>query len=222
MWLPVKRVASGSCACFRVDVAYHAESERDYHGAMFGNEDVKRLVECARRALEAEDRYLVSCFRARHWRPWRGRPDGIRDNTNEHYYQFVIWRELMSSFPWRSRTEPQRYDLAFYHDETAKPVAYAEIKGWWSPSGEEELPGISRDLDKLGGSGIPGVMLILTSHRTEVAEKNFCWLADKLGVSRNDMVTASFPTSPWPGEEGDTEFAVIRFLANPKALPASP
>lgn len=189
---------------------------------MFGNEDVKRLVECARQALEAEDRYLVNCFKARHWRPWRGRPDGIRDSTNERYYQFVIWRELMSSFPWRPRTEIQGYDLAFYDDQTGKPVAYAEIKGWWSFFGKRELPGINRDLtEKLRVLGIPGVMLILTSHPTEVAEENFCWLADELGVSRGDMVIRSFPTSPWPGEEGDTEFAVIGFLANPRALPAS-
>ena len=186
---------------------------------MFGNEDVKRLVECASRALEAEDRYLASCFKARHW---RSRPDGICDNMNERYYQFVIWRELMSSFPWRPRTERQGYDLAFYDDETDKLVAFAEIKGWWSASGKEELPGINRDMtDKLGILGIPGVMLILTSQRTEEAEENFCWLADELGVARNDMATASFRTSPWPGDDRDTEFAVIGFLATPKALPAS-
>lgn len=189
---------------------------------MFGNEDLKRLVECASRALEAEDRYLVSCFEARHWRNWRSRPDGIRDNINERYYQFVIWRELMFSFPWRPRTERQGYDLAFYDDETDKPVAFAEIKGWWSVAGEDELPGIKRDMtDKLGVLEIPGVMLILTSHRVEDAEENHRWLARELGVSRNDMVTASFRTSPWPGDESDTELAVIGFLATPKALPTS-
>ena len=187
---------------------------------MFGNEDVKRLVECATRALEAEeDRYLVGCFKARQW---RSRPDGICDNMNERYYQFVIWRELMSSFRCRPRTECQGYDLGFYDPETDRPEAFCEIKGWWSASGKQELRGINRDItDKVGVLGIPGVMLILTSHRAADAEENFCWLADELGMSRDDMVTASFRTSPWPGDDCATEFSVIGFLANAKALAAS-
>jgi hypothetical protein len=64
---------------------------------MFGNEDVKLLVESARRALESENRYLESCFKTRHWSTENG--PGICDNLNERYFQFVIWRELILSFP---------------------------------------------------------------------------------------------------------------------------
>jgi hypothetical protein len=59
-------------------------------------------------------------------------------------------------------------------------------------------------------------MLIITYHKTAAAQDNFGWLANKLGVSRDDIVTASFPGSQ-PGDE----FAVIGFLASTKALPAS-
>jgi len=184
---------------------------------MFGNEDLNRLVECAGRALESEDRYLVHCASERHW---RGGPIGISDNINERYYQFVVWRALMASFPWRPRTERQRYDLAFYNDVTNEPVAFAQIKRWWSVFGEAELRGIRRDLEKLGTRRIPGVMLILTWHSKAKAEDNFRWLAEKLGVSRDDIVTYSFDTLS-PDDDHPTEFAVIGFLVAQKALPAS-
>ncbi len=186
---------------------------------MFGTDDMKQLVECAKRALEAEDRYLTGCFKTRNW---RSRPDGICDNMNERYYQFVIWRELMATFRWRPRTERRWHDLAFYDDRTDELVAFAEIKGWWSSNGEAELPGIRRDLkEKLGLWGVPGVMLLLTSHLVEDAEENLYWLAEQLGVEREDLLTASFRTSPWPGDDRDTEFAVIGLLAKPQALLAS-
>jgi len=45
---------------------------QEYRGEMFGNEDVKRLVECTSRALENENRYIESCFKERHWKSAEG------------------------------------------------------------------------------------------------------------------------------------------------------
>jgi hypothetical protein len=175
--------------------------------SVFGNKDVNLLVECAKRALEEEDRYLLNCFATRHWSSGAD-GIGIFDNINERYYQFIIWRTLMSSFPWRAKTERKGYDLAFYDDATGKIEAVAEIKGWWSDKGEQELPGIKRDLEKLELLRIPGVMLILTSQPSDLAEQNSRYLADKLGVSQSDMVTALFH----PNGDVDWQFAVIGFL----------
>lgn len=181
---------------------------------MFGKGDVKQVVDCAVRALESEERHLVSCFEARHWDSGDNGP-GICCNLNERYYQFIIWRELMKSFPLRSKTERGDYDLAFY-DDANKLQAYAEIKGRWSDSGKPELPGIKRDLKgKLGIASVPGVMLILTSHERAIAKGNFDWLADQLQVNRNDMVIRSFPVSPGQSNDDDWEFAVIGFLVTP-------
>jgi hypothetical protein len=186
---------------------------------MFGTGDVEQLIECAARALEAEDRYLIECANARHW---RGGAVGIRDNINERYYQFVIWRALMRSFRWRPRTERQIYDLAFYDDETNKLVAVAEIKGWWSASGEEEIPRIRQDIEKkLRILRIPGVMLILTSQKKADAEANTHWLAGKLGVNAGSIIRRSFDTPPWPGDNHPTEFAILGFLVSPTALEES-
>jgi hypothetical protein len=188
---------------------------------MFGPEDAKTLVECAAHALEAEDRYLLECATTRRWRD-RDRPAGICDNINERYYQFVIWRALMRSFPWRPRTEDQRYDLAFYDDEANQLVAVAEIKGWWSSSGRGEIAGIRRDMEhKLGILKIPAVMLILTSQRKADADGNLQWLATQLGVPAASMISRSFDTRPWPGDNKPTEFAVIGHVISCNTEPAS-
>jgi hypothetical protein len=180
---------------------------------MFGNKDVKRLVKCAKQALESEDRYIANCFRARRW---KGGERGICTCWNERYYQFLIWRELMYSFRWRPKPEWNLYDLAFFDNETDAdvPVAVAEIKGWGSYTGLPELDGIRSDIRALSLLQIPGVMLVLTAQLVREAEDNFGWLADQLSVSRNNMETASFTIST--DADGDWEFAVIGFMATPQ------
>jgi len=139
---------------------------------------------------------------------------GLRRNTNERYYQFVIWSELMCSFPWLAETERDLSDFVFY-DEAHKPKAYAEIKGWWSTSGEDEIRGIRHDMDvKLGGRLDGGVMLILTSHARDNAKENFESLATTLNPPGNRFIVRSFETSPFKGQP--QEFAVIGFLVHPK------
>jgi hypothetical protein len=185
---------------------------------MFGREDLKQLIDCAARALECEDHYLADCANARGWRNTR---IGICDNINERYYQFVIWRALMSSFRWRPRTERGSHDLAFYNEETNELVAVAEIKGWWSSRGESEIPGIKRDIEeKLGLLRIPGVMLVLTCQRTKHADDNLLLLAGKVGISRESITVRSFNTSAWPGDDGPREFTVMGFLAAQRATAA--
>lgn len=192
-------------------------------GAMFGNEDVKRLVECAGRALEFEDRYLTGCAYAN---GWANGPVGIRINSNEHYYQSIIWRALMSSFPWRPQTEREsrvgphdnhKYDLVFYRGESDEQVAFAELKGWWVDSPEN----MRTDIDRLAKLQQPGVMLILTSHRRNMHDENLRKLAEELGVEQNDFVPYRFDTPRWPGEQEDAEFIVIGFLVARKAMEVS-
>ncbi len=180
---------------------------------MFGNKDMKQLVKSAGLALESENRHLENCFNAR---LWKGSEQGICASWNERYYQFRIWSELMSSFRWRSETEWDRYDLAFFDNETDAdtPVAVAEMKLWGSNSGLQELEAIQADINGLEILRIPGVMLIFTAHVTSEAKSNFDWLADHLGVNRSDMETASFPIST--SDKGDWEFAIIGFLVTPR------
>ncbi len=121
----------------------------------------------------------------------------------------------MSSFRFRTRTEYELYDFAFFDSNDAL-VALAEIKGWWSNSGEPELPGIHKNLEGLKRLQIPSVMLILTSHLTDEAKENYVWLADRLSIPLANIMTRAFPVCS--DEAGDWQFAVIGFLAGGSGL----
>ena len=176
---------------------------------MFGTQDLKKLVECAGLALMKEDQYLRDCAQRR---PWPGHDVGIRENPNERYYQFIIWRELRSVGPWRCETERHTYDLVLY-DDTDKRVAFAEIKRWWSDSGDPELPGIRNDMAKLALLSVPGVMLIVTWGYKKERETNLNVLAKELGIERARLETYAFDTVPWQGDDTPTELLIVGFTA---------
>ena len=184
------------------------------HASMFGKRDLTALIERAKRALKAEEDRLTKCITTNQWK-FPGRT-GLCCNLDERFLQFLIWRELMSSFRWRPQTESQdRSDLAFYDNVTDKVVARAEIEGWWSDDGLSEIPGIRMDMAKLRikSPGIPGVMLILTTYLKSDGG-GFDTLAEKLGIALEDMEICSFDNSDsTPGSE-PWEFSVVGFFAN--------
>lgn len=140
---------------------------------------------------------------------------------NERYYQFIIWRALMSassSFPWRSERERGGHDLAFYDDKTDALVAVAEMKNYFSNEGTKEIPGIKTGVDlKLGILKIPGVMLILTV-RAKGNDEPLEFLSQQLGIEQSAFKTSAFDIDPFPGETKPAEFMVIGFLAGSKSL----
>jgi hypothetical protein len=134
----------------------------------------------------------------------------------------VIWRGLLKSFRLRPRTEKKYYDLSF-HDPTDQrsEVAVAEIKGYWSDSGETEIGGIKKDIVKLSQAKSPGVMLVLTTHRADQAKSNYARLAQDLSLTTSVFVHREFRTEPWKGQTGDYIFDVIAFLVpNASSTPA--
>ncbi|MGD1096268.1 MAG: hypothetical protein ABSB35_30285 [Bryobacteraceae bacterium] len=116
----------------------------------------------------------------------------------------MIWRALRLSYRWQCETERRGYDLAFYDDATHQPVAYAEIKRWWSDSEDSELPQIRRDLqDKLGLLTIPAIMLILTWNYEGESKANLERLAKELSVPRKELATQAFDSVlAGPGSPG--------------------
>jgi hypothetical protein len=190
---------------------------------MFGRDDLKALVECAGQALKDEDAFLTQCAKDH---GWNDGPMGLRASTNERYYQFVIWRALMRSSPWRPQTERlDRTDLVLWDAVSNKVAALSEIKGWWSTDGILEIPGIQRDIAKLrasSASSAPGVMLILTHNPKDLTEKNLDFLAKRLSVSLDVFMTYKFDTPPWYRDKGTpVEFVVIGFLTAQSPLAAS-
>jgi hypothetical protein len=101
-------------------------------------------------------------------------------------------------------------------------VAVAELKGWWSREGEDEIPGIRNDLSKLAEKTVPAVMLIVTQHaKGEKANENLKALANKLGVDQARFATYAFDTYRFPDDDRPQECAVIGFLVAGKALSRS-
>jgi len=187
---------------------------------MFTKEHLTELVECSATALKAENEYVEKCYSGKP--DWNNDRHGLRENTNEHYYQSIIWRGLLkSSIPWRPEIESggNKYDLVFYDDRDKAVVAVGEIKGYWRSDGTD-ISGILGDLRKLRLSQSPGVMIILTTHAAGKAKENYQELARILGVPRGELVIHGFPTKPWTGQSGDYKFDVIGFLV-PKE-PSSP
>jgi hypothetical protein len=149
---------------------------------MFERADVEKLVECAAAGLEREDRHIRECEQQRGWPPNRWGSFGLWRNCNERYDQFVIWSELMCSFPWLAETERDERDLAFF-DAARKLIGYAEIK-CWRRDDEREIPGMRRDIEvKLGGRREGGVMLILTATRRRTRKRTSCGLPASLEFS---------------------------------------
>jgi len=179
---------------------------------MFGNEHLKALVECAGRALEFEDRYLTGCAHVRGWKTIR---TGIWANINERYYQFVVWRALMSSFPWRPHTEAQTHDLAFYEGESNELVGVAEMKVWYGKTYGVEA--IRADVQSLRKVSVPAVMLIIAGLPKERTEERLEWLAEKIEVSRQDFVTYTFDTVPCPPDPPPRHFRSYRVLRASRA-----
>jgi hypothetical protein len=121
--------------------------------------------------LEIENRHLASCCKEHHW---KGHEPSICARWDERYYQFAIWRELMSCFRWRPELEWGHHDLAFFDNEADSiPEAIAEIRLWGSENGLAELPSMRTDMDKFKTRTMPGVMLILTAHLAKDAQGNF-------------------------------------------------
>jgi hypothetical protein len=64
--------------------------------------ELAKLIQIAGAALEFEDRYLIGAIAANQ-AAYPGRHGGILQYkfNNERYYQFVVARALVSSFPFR-------------------------------------------------------------------------------------------------------------------------
>lgn len=148
----------------------------------------QELVQIAGSALEIEDRYILGCLAAR-----GDCGGGLLKNQNERYYQFTIWRQLMSR--WDAKTEVQKHDLVISCGNGER--AAIEIKRWFSANGKRELSGIQRDITKLGESKqcSQAFMMIISVNRPGGTDENLNYLQTKIPcLSRDGAKLYKFPT----------------------------
>ena len=148
----------------------------------------QELVQTAGSALEIEDRYILGCLAAR-----GGNGGGLLANQNERYYQFMIWRQLMSR--WDVKTELQTHDLVISYGNGKHAVI--EIKRWFSASGDRELPGIRRDITKMVDNKqcSQAFMMIISVNPLECTSGNLAFLQTEIPrLSGDDATLYKFPT----------------------------
>ncbi len=166
--------------------------------------ELSKLVEIAGPALEAEDRYLLGSISANR----AAYPDGngglLRVN-NERYYQFIVARALMSSFPFAVVPELNRHDLVLkYPGSNSNWFAAVEMKRWMSGAGESEIPGMIEDLKKLRSCGAESaLMLVFSANKAGKTNENLAWLSARLDIDASSWETYSFPTFNTEGESVD-------------------
>lgn len=177
------------------------------------DDTIARLVQIAGAALESEDRYILGAMHANHG-VYAGPKCGIlRRDFREAYYQYIVARALMSSFPYVvGLEEGNRNDLVLRHpgDDSRKPFAVIEMKQWWEEGsvGEMEIQKIQRDVEeKLTGCDADwGLMMVFTANLT-AGERGM--LSRRLGVRSASVYSYTFPTFNVPGDQADFWLLVL-------------
>ena len=177
-----------------------------------------RLIEIAGAALEAEDRFFLGAVSANQT-AYPDEKGGILRINNERYYQFIVARALASSFPYAAAIEVESHDLVLkYPNSDSNWFAVVEMKRWMSENGEQEIPGILRDIDKLRTSKADNaLMLVFSATPKNTTDTQLGWLSKRLGISQNEDCSAwkiyKFPTLNVSGVE--VEFWVAGFQVKP-------
>lgn len=159
------------------------------------------LVFRAGLGLEAEDRVIIGAGKV------RGEHGGLLRIPNERYYQFAVWRSVLSKWP--SVMEQGSYDL-IVDNRSNPPVAIIEMKKWLSSDGEVEIAGIKRDVDKLKKCEAQQRGLMIFS--VNPTDENFSYFENRVFGGKPDKPRSvySFPTINRDGKA--VEFWVALWL----------
>lgn len=185
----------------------------------FEQHHLRDLVAIGGRALQEEDQFIRNAVLSRPelqiWHGNRLARFGIRRIENERFYQYLIWRALLKEFVFPVDMEREgNHDFVAW-DGTgpeARIVAVGEMKRWVSSSGEVELPGIVRDIQKIKERPYPGFILITTAYQAGQLGGQINFLSKKLRVPESVMCHSTFLCSD--GSASDSvEFALIGFMA---------
>ena len=165
---------------------------------------LKSLIQIAGAALETEDRYLLGAVAANK-KVYANEYGGIIRLNNEHYYQRIVARALMSSFPFVAKLEyKERHDLVLlYPNDINHWFAVVEMKRWMSTTGKKELEPIKTDLSKIKkavqNGAEHGLMMLFSANPTGNTEQYISDLSIDLGIA-NLWEIYSFPSIGGKGE----------------------
>ena len=148
------------------------------------NADLNILVKTAGLALELEDRYLLGSVAANR-QAYPGENGGILRLNNERYYQFIVARSLVSSYPFAAEIEVDFHDLVLRYPGDSKIFAAIEMKRWMTSNGYEELESIKRDVvEKLAIANSEKSFLIVffANPVQNSVTDNLKWLSENINI----------------------------------------
>jgi len=140
--------------------------------ACFDANDLKTVVDLTGRLLESEDRFVCGCVERNPVYKRTNQIRGIWLMENERYFQWLTFRPLLPSFPLRVELEHCQFDIALFRERQKEPVALGEMKVWRSAKGEEEIPDIQADIQKLAREQCAQFLLIFTLSPRGETDKN--------------------------------------------------
>jgi hypothetical protein len=160
----------------------------------FNNEHLKDLVEFTGHLLEGEDRFVCGCLQ-RNDSYARTKVGGMSDFDNENYYQRIMLRALLPSFPFGVKLEygEQHFDIALFQSFSEAPVALGEVKLWMGSNENQRLREMRKDIAKLSGNSCSRFLVVFTKNPKADATRNIKGLLNKLGV-KEDQPRYSFDT----------------------------
>ncbi|KUM02749.1 hypothetical protein KIF53_15525 [Chromobacterium subtsugae] len=157
--------------------------------------DLARLVDIAGMALEAEDRQILGAVTANRV-AYSGESGGLLRFNNERFYQFIVAKSLLSSMPYKVSVEVNSHDMVLEVPDTGNHFAVVEMKRWMSPNGEQELPGIRKDIfQKLQNTtGAHKLMLLFSSNPRDQMREQMSWLLERLNLPEDSFSSYCFST----------------------------
>jgi len=175
--------------------------------------ELKNLIAIAGAALKEEDTSFLNDV-AKNRQAYPDGRGGILRFNNEHYYKFVVARALVKSYPLAIAIEVDSHDMVLYHPNSTSRFGAVEMKRWMGASGEQEIPGILRDIEKLRDSEVENaLMLIFAENRRGDSGSQLGWLSKRLGLCQVEDQSLweryLFPTLNPQGNE--VEFCVAGY-----------
>ncbi len=185
----------------------------------FNSDDLRRIVELGGQALEAEDRFICGCLHRNPAYRESSQVAGIVYLKDEGYYQRLIVRALLPSFPYIVKPEyaqgGRKFDIALFSAVNEDPVALGELK-LWMDSAFGAVPGIAADIGKLARGSWGQFVLVFTSAKKGDLDGCIEKMLTMLKCSGNKACLykfdSEFNNDGHGNIEHDAEFALIGIL----------
>ena len=175
---------------------------------------LKEIVDLTACLLEKDDKFIRRCLEQNSSYAELGLRT-ITDFNDERYYQRLVLKALLPSFPFRARLEyncaGRPYDIALLDGSNRKPVALGQMKVWMRQNNKREVNETDEEIKALSKQDCAGFMLVFTKYPSENMEGTPNWLKHTLDGLRDENLTM--------GEVYSRNFSTVIMVKAPTTFP---